>query len=232
MTDRYLTKDYSVVCAAYNNTKTCRLRSYINVHAYDPLRETCQIWQAARATSAASTFFEPITIGHADSKLFDGAQSGMNNPIEIAHNESRVIFPGEERIIVSLGTGVPAMTNISGNIRKLLKAMIEVATDAERQSELFLEGALSMVEARRLFRFNVTGDLGGIGLEEHKHTSEIILLMEAYIHGYSTKRNFEACAEAMKDAGQRLHYIAGDDLARYLDKCVSAARCCYCRQGP
>ena len=29
----------------------------------DPMLEICKIWEAARATSAASTFFEPIEIG-------------------------------------------------------------------------------------------------------------------------------------------------------------------------
>ena len=83
--------------------------------------EICKIWEAARATSAASTFFEPIEIGphrevcvnlsHKKQYLIrrhqtfvDGALR-RNNPIREANKESRDIWPGEERLIISIGTG-------------------------------------------------------------------------------------------------------------------------------
>ena len=53
---------------------------------WDDLYDICKIWKAARATSAASTCFDPIQIGH--QKYVDSALR-YNNPIEKADQESR-----------------------------------------------------------------------------------------------------------------------------------------------
>jgi predicted acylesterase/phospholipase RssA len=48
-----------------------------------------KIWEAARATSAATTFFKPITIG--DETFIDGA-TGANNPVRYMLAEARDVF--------------------------------------------------------------------------------------------------------------------------------------------
>ena len=40
----------------------------------------CQDWEACRATSAASSFFDPIAIGRYKEEFGDGA-TGANNPV-------------------------------------------------------------------------------------------------------------------------------------------------------
>lgn len=62
------------------------IRSYNNSRAWDEVSSRCRIWEAARATSAASTFFDPITIGNI--RYVDGALQD-NNPIFKADEESR-----------------------------------------------------------------------------------------------------------------------------------------------
>lgn len=76
------------VCAAQGiNADTVVIRSYESGSGeYDDLYDICRIWEAARATSAASTFFDPIQIGY--QKYVDGALR-YNNPIEKADEESR-----------------------------------------------------------------------------------------------------------------------------------------------
>src|SRR5579859_2891379 len=64
----------------------------------------CTIWQAARATSAAPTFFKPIEIEHI--QYVDGGV-GQNNPAELAIHEAHKVWPGRSiGCLVSIGTGM------------------------------------------------------------------------------------------------------------------------------
>jgi len=67
------------------------------------------MWQAARATSAAPSFFEPIRIKKksASYALADGGVVA-NNPAMCAYAEVKRIYPSvDDMLIVSLGTGDP-----------------------------------------------------------------------------------------------------------------------------
>ena len=57
--------------------------------------EDCSIWQIARATSAATTFFKPIKLGR-DNVEFIDAGFGYNNPTEILMGEAEKQFPGQQ----------------------------------------------------------------------------------------------------------------------------------------
>lgn len=70
--------------------------------AREDAQQDCLMWQAARGTSAAPAYFEPATIS--DGILVDGG--GMaNNPAGLALAEASRLWPGEELILASLGTG-------------------------------------------------------------------------------------------------------------------------------
>lgn len=62
--------------------------------------------EAARATSAAPTYFEPANLQWADEKrtLIDGGVY-MNSPAVSAYAEARKLFPDEPIAMLSLGTG-------------------------------------------------------------------------------------------------------------------------------
>ena len=62
--------------------------------------------EAARATSAAPTYFEPTTLAWADESatLVDGGIF-MNSPSVSAYAEARKLFPDESIALLSLGTG-------------------------------------------------------------------------------------------------------------------------------
>lgn len=68
------------------------------------------MWEAARATSAAPTYFEPARVPGADPRdyyaLIDGGVFA-NNPAMCAYAEAKTLFPEEANdfLIVSLGTG-------------------------------------------------------------------------------------------------------------------------------
>ena len=69
----------------------------------------CQIWEAARATSAAPTFFKRIKIGPPGSGInyVDAGLKGCNNPIKQVIAEAVRVFGGEASVacIVSIGSG-------------------------------------------------------------------------------------------------------------------------------
>src|SRR5436305_9086000 len=69
----------------------------------------CKIWEAARATTAAPTFFKRIAIGEPGQikEQFLDAAVGCNNPTQEVLDESRLVF-GDDRplgVLISLGTG-------------------------------------------------------------------------------------------------------------------------------
>lgn len=70
------------VCAVRkSNGSLARLRSYASEAVL--VEDDITIWQARRATSAATSFFDPITIGngHQGREYVDGAL-GFNNPLD------------------------------------------------------------------------------------------------------------------------------------------------------
>ena len=74
----------------------------------------CLIWQAARATSAAPTFFMPMKIDRPRPAItyVDGGL-GHNNPAEVALDEARRIWPDCSQVgLVSIGTGRPKANSI------------------------------------------------------------------------------------------------------------------------
>lgn len=73
-------KDYSFVCATSKETSgTVCLTSYRTQRGNNDLLNSVKIWEACRATSAATSFFDPIAIGRYG-EFVDGA-TGANNPI-------------------------------------------------------------------------------------------------------------------------------------------------------
>jgi hypothetical protein len=74
----------------------------------------CAIWEAVRATSAAPTFFKPISIDRPRPAItyVDGGM-GYNNPSELALSEARRIWPKcTEFGLVSIGSGRPKANSI------------------------------------------------------------------------------------------------------------------------
>ncbi len=101
------------------NGSPARIRSYYQSQDQDTLLRECRIWEAARATSAASTFFPSIKIGRYQQTFIDGALLN-NNPIEIADDESR-------------GTLIFMVTNVAAS---MLGMMALFRTSAEYISKL------------------------------------------------------------------------------------------------
>ncbi|KAK4698912.1 hypothetical protein P7C70_g7357, partial [Phenoliferia sp. Uapishka_3] len=88
------------------------LRSYPSVESLIPAGHSWTLAEAARATSATPTYFDPVVVS--GGKFEDAATSGQNNPTELALEEVKrlKIFDGKWKgrsgpvLVVSIGTGV------------------------------------------------------------------------------------------------------------------------------
>lgn len=183
--------------------------------------------------TAASTFFPPVDIGWRT--FLDGAQAGDNNPIEVADAESAEMFPGQDRMFVSLGTGRGLPEEITGNLQHLLKALVNILTESERRNKRFHDSHKQLVLNQQLFRFNVTAGLGQIGLEEHLAIGRIAEFTALYFQEPGVLSALNTCAAALKAGGQRLYIIGGEDLSLHLEKlnmsAVTASFCSHCHEG-
>jgi len=76
--------------------------------SYGKQKDKCRIWEAARATSAAPTYFPPIHIPlPPPGCLYIDGGLKRNNPSEVALEEAQELWKTSRRfLIVSIGTGV------------------------------------------------------------------------------------------------------------------------------
>ena len=166
---------FSFVCAknAHNMNIPTLFRSYES-HKTHP---HCKIWEAARATSAAPTFFKRIEIGRAQ-PFIDGGL-GRNNPSWVVLDEANTLF-GARPIgcLVSIGTGQAEAVGIRrpGFFQKIVPidvvdALRAIATDFEDTHEHML--LLFAQLPRTYFRLNVEQGMQGIKLSEWERLSKV-----------------------------------------------------------
>ncbi|PHH49992.1 Vegetative incompatibility protein HET-E-1, partial [Ceratocystis fimbriata CBS 114723] len=119
----------------------------------------CKVWEVARATCAAITLFDPIKLGR-DGIEFIDASHGYNNPCEALIWEAERQFPGRPIMILSIGTGLDDVVEISDSREFVLEALKKMATSF-KQIDLRLEQKYNSPGV--YFRFNVE-----IGLRDNK----------------------------------------------------------------
>ncbi|KAI9848905.1 MAG: hypothetical protein M1838_000346 [Thelocarpon superellum] len=191
------------VCAVRKgNTSLARFRSYESDALMDEGGVT--IWQAARATSAATSFFDPITIGegYAGREYVDGAL-GCNNPLDEVWTEAHDIWTeGQSRLearlkcVVSIGTGNPGTSAVGDKPWSIVETLKGIATQTENTERLFAMSHPELLSPKRCyFRFNVEQGLQGVGLEEFKRQGDIFNATAKYLNDNQLlKIQFRECA--------------------------------------
>ncbi|CZR51766.1 uncharacterized protein PAC_01643 [Phialocephala subalpina] len=182
------------VCALRTEITTpVRFRSYRSPTQVDEI--DCAIWEAGRATSAASSFFSYITIG--DQEFTDGA-TGFNNPIDIVLDEAFQLWPdAKNRIdrLISIGTGRPDLRAFGGNLKDLGSTLIKISTETQNTADRFERVAYRDYNLNgKYFRFNVTHGLGDVGLESSKSKGKIVAATNNYLNEHTVNLACRACA--------------------------------------
>ncbi|KAI9660360.1 MAG: hypothetical protein M1821_009710 [Bathelium mastoideum] len=155
--------DYRVVFSSYGRPGESNRALY----------DSAKIWEAARATSAASSFFDPIQIGAPSQTFLDGAV-GQNNPVTVLWDEARRIWPpapgqtmeSTVECLVSIGTGVPSPEPFGESLKQVYNTLKRTATETENTAGQFVRDHGELVRQDGYYRFNVTHGLGDVGLEE------------------------------------------------------------------
>jgi predicted acylesterase/phospholipase RssA len=187
------------VCATSQRTgRPVILSSYRNPRRNNTALDTIKIWEAARATSAATTFFEPITI---EGETYVDGATGANNPINYLWAEAGDIWgggngldPSEIKCLVSIGTGVPALTPFDASVAGIVKALKAISTDTEESADLFQKHHTSLFQENVAFRFNVVPVLENVGLEEVQKWNDIKAVTDSYIQTEDTQIKMRRCA--------------------------------------
>ncbi|KAL9619199.1 MAG: hypothetical protein Q9160_006134 [Pyrenula sp. 1 TL-2023] len=106
--DSKVSKNWPYLFRSYDHHLDVRVDEHMTTHERNPgYSQRVPIWQVARATSAAPTYFNSITIGNC--KYGDGG-FGANNPTKEMYFEVCQMNGNEKKcveLLVSIGTGEP-----------------------------------------------------------------------------------------------------------------------------
>lgn len=193
------------VCAVRKENKAvARLRAYQSDTAL--IEDGATIWEAARATSAASSFFDPISIGKHGQEYVD-AGLGCNNPVDEVWTEAQDIWSPEGddlatlvKCFISIGTGNPGTSPVEDGVFEIFtKTMKDIATETEKTAEIFARSHRGLGFQARYFRFNVDQGLQNVGLEEYKKEKELVSATSLYMESQHMQSRTRDCSQAMKD---------------------------------
>ena len=189
------------VCATSGSTsRTAVLTSYRTERTDSDRLKYTKIFQAARATSAASTFFDPIVVkmGSYQESYTDGG-TGANNPVHHLWSEAQDAFlqPGERLedhldCIVSIGTGEPAIKPFGDDLKSLAETLVSISTETDTTAEMFKKAHRDLDESLRYCRFNVVNGLQDIGLEEADRKHDIINITKHYLQSQDVLKQMRA----------------------------------------
>ena len=184
-------------------------RSYKTGSPDDHLDVT--ICEAARATSAAPTFFKRQEIDHQGQthELVDGAM-GANNPTRLLIAEVQSVFPPSKGVscIVSIGTGKKDISDVKapslfqrivmpGVPFSALRAMKDITTNCEAVSE---ELERRFYDTPNLYhRFNVEHGLEKIGLDKYKQLGVIKSKTIQYLQEVLVEKKAEQASFSLLD---------------------------------
>ncbi|KAI1802169.1 FabD/lysophospholipase-like protein [Daldinia bambusicola] len=164
----------------------------------------CAIWEVARATSAASTFFKSIRCGRDDIEFID-AGFGYNNPCEVLVEEAQKQFPGARQMrILSIGTGLGAVATIRDSGISILKPLKSISVTSKKVADRLDEKYGS---TGQYYRFNVDRGLEDVTLADWEKASKI----SAHTHNYllEKQKDIDRCAEAFSSTGRIVGGVGG-----------------------
>ena len=173
----------SFVCAAGTSDVTHAAGPTL-FRSYDVTKNreyNCTIWEAARATSAAPTFFKRIKIGPSGSGIeYVDAGIGCNNPVKQVIAEAARVFGEDAQIagIVSIGTGQSGSVGLAkpDAFQKwlptnLIKVLKDLATDSGRVAEEMEQKYKNV--AGLYNRLDVDRGLQSVSLDEWKRLGDV-----------------------------------------------------------
>ena len=194
-----------------------KFRSYTRLNEYDStFYDNVKIWEAARATSAATTFFDEVTIGPNKRIFLDGATSA-NNPIRELWLEAQSVWrngpPLHEQIqcIVSIGTGMPLVRGFQTDALNILKTLQTIATETETTAGHFAAEHEDLDNRGSYIRLNVQQGLQDVKVEDAESKSTISAMTEEYASGREVRKILHSFREKVRHT-ESSHPTADPDI--------------------
>ena len=165
----------------------------------------CEIWEAARATSAAPTFFKEIKIKHsggATLRFVDGALK-CSNPVAILMEEAEKAFGGDKQLgcIVSLGCGIKPVIGVkkpTGYQKILFVDMLKALGDIATDCQLVADSTARRFRERQsyYYRFN-TPDIGQLSLAEWDSMNDMVSHTRNYCEDPGISKSIDQVVEIL-----------------------------------
>jgi hypothetical protein len=128
----------------------------------------------------------------------DGALGGHNNPVKLAIEESKDIWPNRKLgCLLSLGTGKPDVTAISGSLANIADAFVKLYTSCEAVDDEVHREFARADNDHPYFRFSVDRGLGNVVLDEWEKEEEITAITEAYLKYAVQAERARHCVQAL-----------------------------------
>ncbi|KAG9119195.1 hypothetical protein FRC07_005926 [Ceratobasidium sp. 392] len=205
MTDPHVGGDFCPVFVCAVSAEDVKIEPLLRTYSViAKALPNCSIWQAARATSAAPSFFKPAMITDVVGpwRFVDGGL-GYNNPTKKLLQEVAEQFPDRKvACVLSLGTGQGNVIRVRAAegipkpyLWKMRKTLQQIATDCE-DTHAKLSGRFQ-TRTNVYFRFNVDQGLQGVGLEEWKKHGRVQAHTMAYTQMHAIDRKIDAMVEAI-----------------------------------
>ncbi|KAI8934854.1 hypothetical protein NX059_008532 [Plenodomus lindquistii] len=172
-----------------------RFTDYRKSGEYSEFYNEVKIWEVARATSAATSFFEPMTIVAAgEPRVFVDGGVGFNNPVNELYDEASTqliksdqVLDDHIRVLVSLGTGKPALRGFGRKVTKVAQSIVKMANQTQHTADTFDRAHRRLVDRDGYFRFNPP-DLNEVALDEASEKGTIAARCDAFGNSPDTER--------------------------------------------
>jgi hypothetical protein len=140
-------------------SETVYLTSYGTPRGNSDLLNSAMIWEACRATSAATSIFDPIAVGRFGKDFVSGA-TGANNPVWDAWYQAQLAWglgplQGKFNCLVSDGTEVPLVKSFREDVLHIGETLVAIATETEQTAERFRLERAFLESTERYYRFNI-----------------------------------------------------------------------------
>ncbi|KAH6673982.1 hypothetical protein F5X68DRAFT_214590 [Plectosphaerella plurivora] len=179
-----------VTTVSADDNKLALLRSYNNPQEPDELSPQFELWEALRATSAATTYFEEFRRG--DAGYVDGAFRA-NNPVAHVRSEASEVWPGRPAFLLSIGTGTKPSVPLRGHALQLARTLTRLVTETEETWTNFARRHADMANDGMLFRFSAPG-VGGIDLGDYRRMRDAETTTRGWLRETSVNKDVGACA--------------------------------------
>ncbi|KAI9893899.1 MAG: hypothetical protein M1814_005452 [Vezdaea aestivalis] len=191
------------VCAIEQSTSKLVGFSSYSSRRDDSRLSVIKIWEAARATSAATSYFDPICINYNGIKeaFLDGGMVA-NNPIHELWSEGSEIYGAKSlqdniKCVLSIGTGVPYIKPFTNSLIELPETLVRLATDADKAAETFQRLHQNLDKKDKYFRLTVPQGLETVEVEDYAQLEKIRTLTMSFLTKQDTHKKVNLCAQVL-----------------------------------